>query len=168
MDDSYNDKEKPKLACVFDLVLNKFLNIKEWEHHIFPSWFNKFIIDTYFAKYFKSTKRIHGACWIVEDCLDKADMEIPWSILQRLCDNISLSEQENWAYKITGSNVKFFIIVVNLFIIIYIILLIICVIIYKVGSEMGWIWEDYCWYTLNPLRGNDFAMPTTYLRGNMC
>ena len=56
----HEKKEKPLLGSILDPVLEQFLDIDEWGHHIAPVRFNKLITGTEFAAYLKSSKGFPG------------------------------------------------------------------------------------------------------------
>ena len=60
MDVPYKNKDKPVLGSILDPVLDQFLGIQEWGHHIVPVRFNKLIMETEFAEYLRSSKGISG------------------------------------------------------------------------------------------------------------
>ena len=54
----HSNKEKLVLALMLDPVLDRFLGIQKWGHHISPVRFNGLITGTEFAEYLRSTKGI--------------------------------------------------------------------------------------------------------------
>lgn len=56
----HKNLDKPVLGFILDPVLDRFLGIHEWGHHIAPLRFNKLITGSDFAEYLMSSKGVPG------------------------------------------------------------------------------------------------------------
>ena len=54
----HKNNDKPVLGSILDPVLDQFLGIQEWGHHIAPVRFNKLITATELVEYLRSSKGI--------------------------------------------------------------------------------------------------------------
>ena len=60
LDIPHKNKDEPVLGSILDPVLDQFMCIHEWGHHIVPVRFNKLITWIDFAKYLTSSKGFSG------------------------------------------------------------------------------------------------------------
>ena len=60
MNIQHKNMDKHVLGFILDPVLDRFLGIHEWGHHIAPVRFNKLITGSDFAEYLRSSKGVPG------------------------------------------------------------------------------------------------------------
>ena len=58
LDIPHKNLDKPVLGFILDPVLDRYLDIHEWGHHIAPVRFNKLITGSDFAEYLMSSKGV--------------------------------------------------------------------------------------------------------------
>ena len=94
LDIPHKNKNNPVLRSILDPVLDQFLGIHKWGHHIVLVRFNKLITGTNFAEYLRSSRGIPG-----EKPLKQAWAKATWREREDVRDDF-VDELLRWNKKI--------------------------------------------------------------------